>query len=209
MTTPSVFPSCRIGQQHYTCAVSVRSLPSVSMTMPLGVSMPSRSYFSILPVFVTSVGGGGGQCERCAGHIAVQQQHRQNEGNVLLPDMVVTGRSKNLKQHLSNHHAVYLPRWLMEVAQSITKGKGSSVGMPKHSGFVPAGDNRGTSDTTYYNYYRAFPFPAARESTGQSSRSSSTGNLPRQGSTPKVGAMLGRAFVPVKPMQPASVAIVA
>ena len=33
-----------------TCAVSVRSLPSVSMTMPLGVSMPRRSYFSILPV---------------------------------------------------------------------------------------------------------------------------------------------------------------
>ena len=56
----------------------------------------------------------------------------------------------------------------MEVAQSITKGKASSVGMPKHSGFVP-----------------------------------------RQGSTPKVGAMEGRALVPVKPMQPASVAIVA
>ena len=30
-----------------------------------------------------------------------------------------------------------LPRWQMDVAQSITKGKGSSVGMPKHRGLVP------------------------------------------------------------------------
>jgi hypothetical protein len=98
----SFFSSYRIGQQDDTCAVSVRSLPSVSMTMPLGVSMPSRSYFSILPVFVTTIGRGGGQCERCAGHIAVQQQHRQNEGNVLLPDMVETGRSIYLEQHRTN-----------------------------------------------------------------------------------------------------------
>jgi hypothetical protein len=98
----SFFSSYRIGQQDYTCAVSVRSLPSVSMTMPLGVSMPSRSYFSILPVFVTSVGGGGGQCERCAGHFAVHQQDMQNEGNVLLPDKVETGRSIYLGQHRTN-----------------------------------------------------------------------------------------------------------
>ena len=30
-----------------------------------------------------------------------------------------------------------VPRWLMDVAQSITKGNSSSVGMPKHRGLVP------------------------------------------------------------------------
>lgn len=48
--------------------------------------------------------------------------------------------------------------WLIEVAQSITKGNGSSVGIPKVNGLVPI-----------------------------------------QGSTPNVGAIDGRAFVPVNP----------
>lgn len=54
-----------------------------------------------------------------------------------------------------------LPRWLMEVAQSRTKGKSSLVGTPQVSGLVP-----------------------------------------RHGFTPKVGAMEGRALVPVRPTQP-------
>ena len=52
-----------------------------------------------------------------------------------------------------------LPRWLTEVAQSITNGKVSDDGMPKVRGLVPI-----------------------------------------IGSTPKVGAMDGRALVPVSPI---------
>mmetsp|Transcript_2439 Transcript_2439/g.4833 ORF Transcript_2439/g.4833 Transcript_2439/m.4833 type:complete len:260 (+) Transcript_2439:60-839(+) len=51
------------------------------------------------------------------------------------------------------------PRWLTDVAQSITKGYSSEVGMPKTRGFVPS-----------------------------------------MGSTPNVGAMEGRALVPVRPI---------
>ena len=60
------------------------------------------------------------------------------------------------------------PRWFTLVAQSMTNGKASSVGIPKHRGLVPI--------------------------------------MP---STPKVGAMEGRALVVEKPTQPASVAMVA
>ena len=59
-----------------------------------------------------------------------------------------------------------LPRCTIEVAQSMQKGNGSSVGRPNVRGFVPI-----------------------------------------MFSTPNVGAMLGRAFVPVMPISPWSVAI--
>lgn len=91
-------------------SVSVLSLPSVSMTIPLGVFIPKRAYFSIFPLFNVS----------------------------------------------KSSHWAYL--WLIEVAQSITNGNGSSVGIPNVSGFVPI-----------------------------------------QGSTPNVGAIDGRALVPVNP----------
>ena len=60
------------------------------------------------------------------------------------------------------------PRWVIDVAQSITNGNGSSVGIAIVNGLVPS-----------------------------------------MGSTPKVGAMLGLAFVPVKPIMFSRVAIIA
>ena len=80
-----------------------------------------------------------------------------------------------------------LPRWFTEVAQSITKGKGSDEGMPKVKGL-------------WSDYDMSEALSSSIASRVRLKCTKSTHLVPIIGSTPNVGAIDGRALVPVSPM---------